>query len=489
MHVSNYLENFNKLNIFFSNQGVQQNSLIPRQIYEGPDGAQAHALNNDEDFQEVTMIPIATQGPCHKPCRTIFPFLILLFFMTFIVASTQMPLLMIVLRSVEEEERSFALGMQFVIFRLFGYIPAPILFGNLIDSTCLLWKSTCGEAGGRCLMYDIEQFRYKYIGLCASIKVLALCIFILDWVLVKRRKQLDKLQSINDIAGSIISLDKLFEEKDLVQSPQQLIISEPIETDVTCNEDNKQHLKMIFDNPRLPHQRHARSSSYDVKITRSNSSNSDVDRLRKMRMMSHTRTNSRDYEIVNNNQLNNQPNNANIKYIVNHFKKPMGNLNSNFNLNRNFNDRRRHMRNHSYGQEFSFLPNNAIIRLDTDLANKFLLSTSGNNSRHHSRKNSYDKSHSHHHHHHVDLNLLHQKLANQKINDDLLLNEDQEDQEVLKRNPIVTSVIAEEDTILRHRRTNSKDLNNPTSIAPTVEGVAGDKPIIKKNEIPDNENL
>jgi organic anion transporter 3A len=67
----------------------------------------------------------------------------------------------IFLRSVGEEERSFALGMQFVIFRLFGYIPAPILFGNLIDSTCLLWKSTCGEKGGRCLLYDIEQFRYK----------------------------------------------------------------------------------------------------------------------------------------------------------------------------------------------------------------------------------------------------------------------------------------------------------------------------------------
>jgi organic anion transporter 3A len=436
--------------------GVQQNSLISRQIYDGLDGAQAHALNTDEDFQEVTRIPIATQGPCHKPCRTIFPFLILLFFMTFIVASTQMPLLMIVLRSVEEEERSFALGMQFVIFRLFGYIPAPILFGNLIDSTCLLWKTTCGEAGGRCLMYDIEKFRYKYIGLCAAIKVLALCIFTVDWLLVKRRKHLEKLQPLNDI-GSIISLDKLFEEKDLVQSPQQ-IISEPIiESGADSNEENKQNLKIILDNPRLPHQRHARSSSYDVKITRSNSSNSDVDRLKKMRM-SHTRTNSRDYEIVNN-QLNNQQN-ANIKYIVNHLKKPMGNLNSNFNLNRNFNGRRRHMRNHSYGQEFSFLPNNAIIRLDTDLANKFLLSTSGNNSKHHSRKNSYDKSHSHHHHHHVDLNLLHQKLANQKINDDLLLNEDQEDQEVLTRNPIVTSVIAEEDTILRHRRTNSKDLNS-----------------------------
>ena len=113
-------------------------------------------------------------------------------------------------RSVNEEERSFALGMQFVIFRLFGYIPAPILFGNLIDSTCLLWKSTCGSKGGRCLLYDIEQFRYRYVGLCAGIKILALGIFMVDWWLVRRRKHLDEAGGIttNEIVGSIISLDK-----------------------------------------------------------------------------------------------------------------------------------------------------------------------------------------------------------------------------------------------------------------------------------------
>lgn len=170
------------------------------------------------EFAEVTVVPVATAGPCNSSCRTIFPFLILLFFMTFVVAVTQMPLLMIVLRSVEEEERSFALGMQFVIFRMFGYIPAPILFGNLIDSTCLLWKSTCGEKGGRCLLYDIEQFRYRYVGLCAGIKILALALFLVDWWLVRRRKHLEEtaaVLNVNDVVtnGSIISLDKLFEEK------------------------------------------------------------------------------------------------------------------------------------------------------------------------------------------------------------------------------------------------------------------------------------
>lgn len=100
--------------------------------------------------------------------------------------------------------------MQFVIFRLFGYIPAPILFGNLIDSTCILWKSTCGESGGRCLLYDIEQFRFRYVGLCAGIKIIALAIFIVDWWLVRRRTALEDLPAItaNDIVGSIISLDK-----------------------------------------------------------------------------------------------------------------------------------------------------------------------------------------------------------------------------------------------------------------------------------------
>ncbi|CAG0920966.1 unnamed protein product, partial [Notodromas monacha] len=63
---------------------------------------------------DVTAIPVATAGPCAPVCDSVMAFLVLLFFMTFVVAITQMPLLMIVLRSVDEEERSFALGMQFL---------------------------------------------------------------------------------------------------------------------------------------------------------------------------------------------------------------------------------------------------------------------------------------------------------------------------------------------------------------------------------------
>ncbi len=44
------------------------------------------------------MIPVATAGPCYKQCEMILPFMVLLFFMTLVVAVTQMPVLMVVLR-------------------------------------------------------------------------------------------------------------------------------------------------------------------------------------------------------------------------------------------------------------------------------------------------------------------------------------------------------------------------------------------------------
>ena len=44
-----------------------------------------------------------------------------------------------------------------------------------MDSTCLLWKETCSGAGGRCLLYDIDMFRIKYVGIGAAVKVVEEC--------------------------------------------------------------------------------------------------------------------------------------------------------------------------------------------------------------------------------------------------------------------------------------------------------------------------
>lgn len=67
-------------------------------IKDGLTSSISFASQLESEYAEVTVVPVATAGPCNSSCHTIYPFLILLFFMTFIVAVTQMPLLMIVLR-------------------------------------------------------------------------------------------------------------------------------------------------------------------------------------------------------------------------------------------------------------------------------------------------------------------------------------------------------------------------------------------------------
>lgn len=64
---------------------------------------------------------------------------------------------------IQQKNHMSTIDKVIIYFKLSAYIPAPIMFGNTIDSTCLLWKETCGSRGD-CLMYDIEMFRFKYIG-------------------------------------------------------------------------------------------------------------------------------------------------------------------------------------------------------------------------------------------------------------------------------------------------------------------------------------
>uniref|UniRef100_A0A3B4ZTE5 Solute carrier organic anion transporter family member 5A1 n=1 Tax=Stegastes partitus TaxID=144197 RepID=A0A3B4ZTE5_9TELE len=67
-------------------------------------------------------------------------------------------------RSVAEQERPFALGMQFVLLRTLAYIPTPIYFGAVIDTTCMLWQQDCGVHGS-CWEYDVTSLRFVYFGL------------------------------------------------------------------------------------------------------------------------------------------------------------------------------------------------------------------------------------------------------------------------------------------------------------------------------------
>lgn len=42
-----------------------------------------------------------------------------------------------VFRTVDYAERSFALGIQWILVRVIGTIPAPVLFGWMFDVSCV----------------------------------------------------------------------------------------------------------------------------------------------------------------------------------------------------------------------------------------------------------------------------------------------------------------------------------------------------------------
>ena len=65
-----------------------------------------------------------------------------------------------------------------------GFLPAPLLFGALIDSTCILWDESCGKRGA-CLLYDTAAFRYLTYGVGVGVLTFVLSCKAILWYLIR----------------------------------------------------------------------------------------------------------------------------------------------------------------------------------------------------------------------------------------------------------------------------------------------------------------
>ncbi len=69
-----------------------------------------------------------------------------------------------------------------------GFIPAPIYFGVMIQSNCLMQQMSCGEFGV-CQVYDRVGFRLSYHGLIIGLKAISLVGFIVAFWSVRNERQ------------------------------------------------------------------------------------------------------------------------------------------------------------------------------------------------------------------------------------------------------------------------------------------------------------
>ncbi|XP_049448635.1 solute carrier organic anion transporter family member 2B1 isoform X1 [Epinephelus fuscoguttatus] len=139
------------------------------------------------DCRCVGGLGVAYSGTCGSRCsHLLFPFVALLGLTAFIASFSQTPSYMMILRTVPTEDKSFAVGVQYMLFRVLAFMPGPVLYGSVIDTTCILWGKKCGKQTS-CQYYDLDRFRQRFLGLQVVFVCGALLCFLLTVVVLRRR--------------------------------------------------------------------------------------------------------------------------------------------------------------------------------------------------------------------------------------------------------------------------------------------------------------
>ncbi|XP_061752920.1 solute carrier organic anion transporter family member 2B1 [Nerophis ophidion] len=129
----------------------------------------------------------AEPGSCGSGCgHLLLPFVVLLALTGLVASLSQTPSFVIILRTVPAQDKSFAVGVQYMLFRVLAFMPGPVLYGTIIDYTCILWDRKCGRQTS-CLYYDLEHFRHRFFGLQLVFMCGGLLCFILTAVVLHRR--------------------------------------------------------------------------------------------------------------------------------------------------------------------------------------------------------------------------------------------------------------------------------------------------------------
>lgn len=148
----------------------------------------------------------ALQGTCGSPCSDLFVlFMVFVALTCFIASFCHTPSYIIILRSVPVKDKSFAVGLQYMFFRVLAFMPGPVLYGRVIDTTCLLWGKKC-QRNTSCLYYDLDLFRHRFLGL-------QLIFFCGGWfcflmlILLQKRSQKQATKSRYELTNSGPGLD------------------------------------------------------------------------------------------------------------------------------------------------------------------------------------------------------------------------------------------------------------------------------------------
>lgn len=106
-------------------------------------------------------------------------------------------------RAVSDADKALAQGFSLWMVSLLAFIPGPIIYGYIIDSTCLVWnKDACSADGrGNCQLYDQTAFRWWINMVAIAFTVVAIYLDYLVWLHCK------DIDMYGDKKGAVVNAD------------------------------------------------------------------------------------------------------------------------------------------------------------------------------------------------------------------------------------------------------------------------------------------
>ncbi|XP_049762913.1 solute carrier organic anion transporter family member 74D-like isoform X3 [Schistocerca cancellata] len=122
-----------------------------------------YVINGTTVFGNCSCLPgsgTATAGPCPTDCASVFiAFLVTQSVLQCLEASGRAGNALLHFRCVDEIDKAQAVAFAEAMLTGLAYIPAPIIYGMIIDSSCWVWSETCGSRGN-CWLYDMARMRH-----------------------------------------------------------------------------------------------------------------------------------------------------------------------------------------------------------------------------------------------------------------------------------------------------------------------------------------
>ena len=76
--------------------------------------------------------------------------------------------------------------------------PAPIVFGLVVDSTCLVLQGCAGSRRGACLVYDNAAFRWKMHLFTVGVKFMALIMYTIGLFVSRNVSYYEEKENVDD---------------------------------------------------------------------------------------------------------------------------------------------------------------------------------------------------------------------------------------------------------------------------------------------------